>query len=200
MAASLPDGEVSWRIAIAGQNPLVAYAGTGRFFQPGQIWRTVNGGGAWEHAGDCGPALPRLNTCQPVMDPNDPDTVYAVVEGVGIGGGGDIIRRTIDGGLTWTTLGLPALSVSLTVLPTIPSTLLAQVYDPTDAGRYVLVMSTDRGEHWTPSNAGLPHNAEISGIVFDPRDPTHLFAGTQGRGVFRSVDGGVTWEPTGLTR
>jgi hypothetical protein len=141
-----------------------------------------------------------LNTCQPVMDPNDPDTVYAVVEGVGIGGGGDIIRRTIDGGLTWTTLGLPALSVSLTVLPTIPSTLLAQVYDLTDAGRYVLVMSTDRGEHWTPSNAGLPHNAEISGIVFDPRDPTHLFAGTQGRGVFRSVDGGVTWEPTGLTR
>jgi hypothetical protein len=95
------------------------------------------------------------------MSPMHPRTQSV---GVGIDGGGDIIRRTIDGGLTWTELSLPALSVSLTVLPTIPSTLLAQVFDLTDAGRYVLVKSTDSGEHWTPSNAGLPHNAEISGI------------------------------------
>jgi hypothetical protein len=36
----------------------------------------------------------------------------------------------------------------------------------------------------------------ITNIAIDPRRPTHLFAGTNGRGVFRSLDAGVTWQPT----
>ena len=47
---------------------------------------------------------------------------------------------------------------------------------------------------------GLPRNVEITNIVADARRPTHLFAGTAGRGVFRSVDAGDTWRPTGAVR
>jgi photosystem II stability/assembly factor-like uncharacterized protein len=195
-ATSLPAGQVPWQIAIASNNPLVAYAGIGGLVQEGRIWRTVDGGSSWEPIGQCGPGWFR---CRAVTDPNDPDTLYAVVEGVGIGGG-DLIRRTSDGGITWTELDLPSLSTAFIVVPTVPTTLLAQVFDLTDAGRFVLVRSTDRGEHWTRSNTGFSRNVEVAGIVFDPMNPTNLFAGTHGRGVFRSVNDGVSWEPTGSIR
>jgi photosystem II stability/assembly factor-like uncharacterized protein len=132
-------------------------------------------------------------------DPNDRDTGYAIVSGVGIGGGGNIVRRTTDAGLTWSELPLP-LSLSLTVLPTVPTTLLAQTFNFEGDGRYVLVSSTDRGDHWVRAGAGLPSNIPITNIAIDPRRPSRLFAGTNGRGVFRSVDAGATWRPTGPVR
>jgi photosystem II stability/assembly factor-like uncharacterized protein len=124
------------------------------------------------------------------MDPNDPNTVYA------IGGGGSGYRRTTDGGLTWAELQWPGLS-AIALAPTVPATLLAQAYDLTGQARFVFLKSTDRGEHWVRIGAGLPDNIEINNIVVDPRDPAHLFAGTLGRGVYRSVDGGTSWSPAG---
>jgi photosystem II stability/assembly factor-like uncharacterized protein len=138
-----------------------------------------------------GPLIP----CIPVFDPTMSTPVYVVVRGVGLEGGGDLIRKTVDGGVTWSELDLPTLALSLTVLPTMPTTLFAQ--DPSDYGRCVLLKSTDRGEMWTASDAGLPGGSEIARIVADPTNLRHLFAGTVGRGVFMSLDGGATWEPTG---
>jgi hypothetical protein len=75
--------------------------------------------------------------------------------------------------------------------------LLSQVWDLTGPDRYVFLESRDRGEDWAPSGMGLPRNVEILGIAADAKDPTHLFAGARGRGVFRSLNGGATWEPAG---
>ena len=55
-------------------------------------------------------------------------------------------------------------------------------------------MSRDHGDTWTTSDSGPPEGA---GLVADPSRPHVVFAGTSYRGVHRSLDGGVTWQPTG---
>lgn len=60
--------------------------------------------------------------------------------------------------------------------------------------------STDAGRTWT--HLGLRDGQQIAQIIVDPRDANRLFAAVLGhpygpnteRGVFRSTDGGTTWE------
>jgi photosystem II stability/assembly factor-like uncharacterized protein len=60
--------------------------------------------------------------------------------------------------------------------------------------------STDAGRSWT--HLGLRKGAQIPAIVVDPHDSNRLFAAVLGRpygpseerGIFRSIDGGATWE------
>jgi photosystem II stability/assembly factor-like uncharacterized protein len=39
----------------------------------------------------------------------------------------------------------------------------------------------------------------IPALAIDPLTPTTLYAGTYGGGVFKSMDGGVSWSASGLT-
>lgn len=56
------------------------------------------------------------------------------------------------------------------------------------------------GTEWKPRSgpaAGSPDsllNVQVNAIVIDPADPAHLYVGTD-IGVWRSTDGGLTWEP-----
>jgi photosystem II stability/assembly factor-like uncharacterized protein len=60
--------------------------------------------------------------------------------------------------------------------------------------------STDAGKTWT--RLGLRDGQQIPALAVDPRDPNRLFAAVLGhpygpnqeRGIFRSNDGGATWE------
>jgi photosystem II stability/assembly factor-like uncharacterized protein len=60
--------------------------------------------------------------------------------------------------------------------------------------------STDAGKTWT--HLGLREGAQIPALLVDPRDPNRLFAAVLGRpygpsterGIFRSIDGGATWQ------
>ncbi len=60
--------------------------------------------------------------------------------------------------------------------------------------------STDTGKTWT--HLGLRDGQQIPALAIDPRDPNRLFAAVLGhpygpnpeRGIFRSKDGGATWE------
>ena len=61
--------------------------------------------------------------------------------------------------------------------------------------------STDAGAHW--QSAGLQNAGEIAWLLVDPNNPDLVLAATRGvdhvkggaRGVFRSTDGGLTWNP-----
>jgi len=128
-----------------------------------------------------------------MFDPHDVNVVYLIVRDVGIGASGDEIRKTDDGGVTWNAVALRSLVFAPTLLSTTPSTLIAQAYDTSGYSRYVLQASTDRGEHWTHAAEGLPSETSVKTIVGDPARPNVVFAGTEGRGVYRSVDGGATW-------
>jgi photosystem II stability/assembly factor-like uncharacterized protein len=196
-SAQLPGGRLPSSIAVATGQPRIIYAATGFGMSTGSgIWRTLDGGTTWQLVD-----RPRVggstHCCELIAEPHDPNTIYAVMFGMVVGGGSAIeIRRTKDGGLTWTNLRSGQAGDSFFVLPTTPTTLLAHGYYDSDAP---LLMSIDGGDQWSRAGAGLPA-VSLTNIVADPRQPRHLFAGTNGRGVFRSTDAGASWQPTGRFR
>ena len=202
-SALLPGDSVPSAIAAVAGDVSVLYASTGGalggMLGNNGIWRSTDAGRAWQLVDEPGNRTV-ARCCGLLADPRDSRTVYAILHGVGIGGDGDLIRRTVDGGDTWTELSHPGLAVSMTVAPTDPVTLLVQVMDISGAGRFALVSSTTRGDHWTRVGTGFPTNARITNVAIDPRQPQRLFAATDGRGIYRSRDAGATWQPTGPVR
>ncbi len=58
-----------------------------------------------------------------------------------------------------------------------------------------VAVSSDGGNHWQPSNAGLPDDS-ITHILLDPSSPAGsrtLYACAFGRGVYKSTDNGRSW-------
>jgi photosystem II stability/assembly factor-like uncharacterized protein len=124
--------------------------------------------------------------------------VYGKTRGESPNAGWESLRRSVDGGDTWQELKPPAAAVVwlLTVLPTRPTTLFVDVPGGADDARHTLWRSTDRGDHWERSDAGLPSGHSVTAIAMDPVRHSTLVAGTDGRGVFVSEDAGKTWRPT----
>ncbi len=103
--------------------------------------------------------------------------------------------RSVDDGATWHRLGLKeaiefdGVVRSVAVHPRDPKVILAGA----DAG---LCISNDGGAHFTRVDSPMNGQAVWS-IVIDPVDPSHMYAGTGApsrAAMFRSTDGGTTWE------
>lgn len=169
--------------AIGGLMAMVAH-------ERNSLWRSTDDGATWTRAHDLNVGIV-AHCCGLSVDPSSPDTVFAVVSGMAVGGGGAEVWRSIDAGRTWATLRGAWFSGLFVVVPTSPTTLLGQ---PFDRG---LVRSTDAGDHWTPSDAGLPLGIDVTQVVSDPRRPHVLFAATASRGIYRSTDAGMSWRPAG---
>ena len=132
------------------------------------------------------------------VDPSD-GTIYA-----GTHGGG--VRKSSDGGRSWTTVlfrGRGTYVNALAVAPTSPPTVYAAVdtfgcANPCKEGRHIY-KTTDAGKTWRPI-ADMPALA----LAVDPQDPTTLYAGVSTvvydtgvlvSDVLRSTDAGVHWSP-----
>ena len=64
------------------------------------------------------------------------------------------------------------------------------VYVGTQSGPY---RSTDQGDHWEKLN--IPdHGLPVWSLLFDPRDPKVMYAGYENCEIFRSEDGGESWQ------
>ena len=87
--------------------------------------------------------------------------------------------------------GFEGLILALAPDPVQPATLYAGVF-----GQGVF-KTTDAGEIWTDSSAGLPDLA-VRALLVDPADSRRLFAGTDS-GVAVSTDGGRQWREAGLS-
>jgi photosystem II stability/assembly factor-like uncharacterized protein len=70
--------------------------------------------------------------------------------------------------------------------------------DPTNARVMYVAMrdglfkSTDAGESWKPVRKGLKN---LAAVVVNPKRPSELYVSTTEGTIFRSADGGATWEP-----
>jgi photosystem II stability/assembly factor-like uncharacterized protein len=129
-----------------------------------------------------------------VVDPRDPDTVYA-----GLREGG--VRRTSDGGRSWVDCELPEPGVfSIAV-----SAADGAVYAGTEPSR--LFRSDDHGESWreletilelpsqpTWSFPPRPWTSHVRWIAPSPHDADLLLVGIELGGLMRSTDGGATWQ------
>jgi photosystem II stability/assembly factor-like uncharacterized protein len=132
--------------------------------------------------------------------PGNPDIYYA-----GAASGG--IFKTIDGGIQWKPIfdSQNVSSVgSLAIAPSDPEIVWAGTGETFIRSNISIgngiYKSTDGGKNW--QNMGLEKTGRIGRIVIDPRNPDIVFAAAMGhcygpqpdRGVFRTTDGGKTWE------
>ena len=101
----------------------------------------------------------------------------------------------VDGRAAWTKgATLPDLGTGrIWSLASSPKT-AGVVVAGTDHGVY---LTADAGLHWAPSGLAT---LRVWAVGFDVRDPSHVFAGTDGSGIWVSKDTGATWGPssTGL--
>ena len=140
----------------------------------------------------------RVNTVAGI--PGDPTTYY-----FGTPGGG--VWKTTDAGATWNPIfdGQAVAAIgSLAVSSSDPNVVYVGTGDPHIRGNVShgdgVYKSTDAGGSW--KKKGLTDTRHIGKVIVHPRDPDlvyvaavgHFYGENDERGVFRSRDGGGTWE------
>jgi photosystem II stability/assembly factor-like uncharacterized protein len=132
--------------------------------------------------------------------PGNPAVFY-----IGLPGGG--VWKTTDGGRVWRPIFDEEHVASIgavAVAPSNPNIIYVGTGEQTPGdGMY---KSTDAGATWT--HVGLGDTKYISSVIVDPPNPEVVVAGvlghpilgtdaaSQGRGVYKTTDGGKTWEKT----
>ncbi len=210
------DGEGSWSIGAITIDPNdhnVIWVGTGEnnaqrvvAFGDG-VYKSVDGGKSWKNVG----LKESQHIGRIVVDPRNSDVVYVAAQGPLWSGGGDRgVFKTTDGGATWTKVlagddWTGANDIQLD--PRHPDVLVAttwqrerRVYGFIAGGPGSAVWrSTDGGKTWVKSQSGFPKgDLGRIGLSRSPADPDVIYAIAQAAdekgGLFRSHDGGASWE------
>ena len=187
-------------------NPNIVYVATGA----GGIFKTTNGGISWT------PIFDRQNTISVgdiALEPGNPDVIW-----VGTGESnvrnsvsfGDGVYKSTDGGKNWKHLGLKDSNTisKIVISPKNPDVVyvaaIGHAWGPNEERG--VFMTTDGGKTWQKT-LYIDNQHGISDLEIDPQNPNILHAGvwrferkpwtfTSGSekgGVFRSTDGGRTW-------
>jgi photosystem II stability/assembly factor-like uncharacterized protein len=190
---------------VAG-NPNIVYVATGS----GGLWKTLNGGVTWK------PIFERQGTISIgdiALAPGNPDVVW-----VGTGESnvrnsvsfGDGVYKSTDGGKNWQNMGLRDTEhVSAIVInPQNPDIVyvgaLGHAFAPND--QRGVFMTTDGGRTWSKT-LYIDREHGVSDLEIDPTNPNILYAGmwsferkpwthrsgSEKGGLFKSIDGGRTW-------
>ncbi len=163
--------------------PSILYAGTS-----GGVYKSIDGAAHWEKVnnGLVPPEMVKssraLNVTAIHVDPYEPDTVYAAT----LSG----LYRSTDAARSWIRIGesLPDQMIISLLLDRTRTGVLYVI------GREGVFRSEDRGATWKALNTGLA-TLNVRSIAQSLIDPKTFFVGTNGSGLYRSRDGGETWEP-----
>jgi photosystem II stability/assembly factor-like uncharacterized protein len=163
--------------------PSVLYAGTS-----GGIYKSTDQGGHWAQANSG--LVPQelvktsraLSVTSVQVDPSAPETVYAAT----LAG----LFKTTNGAASWVRIGesLPDQMIVAMVLDRARAGVLYV------AARDGIHRSEDGGQTWIALNEGLA-STNIRSLVQSRINPKLFYAGTNGSGLYRSLDGGGHWEP-----
>ena len=191
---------------VRGKPNLYYFGSTG-----GGVWKTLDGGQSWQNISDgfFGGSIGAVEVA-----PSDNNVIY-------VGGGEQTVRgnvssgygmwRTTDAGETWEHIGLdsamhiPRIRVSPDNPDIVYAAVLGDVFKDTDTrGIY---KSTDGGKSWKRTlfvnrRAGAvdliidPNNARIlyASTWRVQRKPYELSSGGEGSALWKSKDGGETWQ------
>lgn len=202
-------------VAVAETNPDIVYIGMGEVQLRGSItqgdgvYKTIDAGETWTHLGlKETQAISRIR-----IDPKNPDIVYVAALGHPYGNNEERgVFKSIDGGKNWKKVlyvSDKAGAVDLIIDRNNPKTLYASTWEVQRKAWKMwgggedckLWKSTDGGENWKEltKNPGMPVGplGKI-GVTVSPADSNRVWAIVEANegGVFRSDDGGKTWEKT----
>ena len=208
-------------IAIDPTNHNIVYAGTGDSYLYGEgLLKSQDGGNTWQYISS--PFTGPFNSSsyfgggahinQIAVDPANNQVVLAAVWRFPFSSAG--VYRSADGGNTWTQVFPNAPATSITFSSTGSAAYVA-ISDYFGTGLAGIYKSSDGGQSWSAANGsgstqlplttgGVPSAGEIQ-LAMAPSSPTTLYASIQGlntfaplspHSIFKSVDGGVSWNPT----
>ena len=197
-------------VAVSGDpvNKMVFYFGA----CAGGIWKTVDGGVFWQCVSDGFMGSAAVGSI--AVAPSDPNVIYAGTGETAIRldvSYGDGLYKSTDAGRTWSNVGLKNSKFigRICIHPQDPDLVyvaaLGDVFGPnSERGVY---RSRDGGKNWQK----ILHRSDVAGAIdlsMDRTNPRILFAsmwearrnfwnissGGPGSGLFRSTDGGDTWQ------
>ncbi len=176
-ALTLPNGRFGAR-ALAAAPGGVVFAGN-----EGLLLRSANGGATWAAVAGDGSGAVSIQ-----VDPSDPSRVYYA--------SGSRIYESVDGGSHWSPTGQPAAGgiSAFALAPSDPDRLYALWYAD---GR--IFRSDDGARTWQA--VGQVPAGGVPALAVDPGSPDRVYV-ANGVGLFRSEDGGASWQPAfnGLPR
>jgi photosystem II stability/assembly factor-like uncharacterized protein len=187
------------RIVIHPSDPNIVYvAAVGHLWGSNPergVYKTTDGGQTWHRVLYRDPNTGAIDL---VMDPRDPDVLFAALyqrqrKGWGFNGGGpgSGILRTTDGGATWTELagGLPRGDKGRIGLAIFAGETRI-VYAVVEGASGGVFRSLDQGETWEHLTAMNPRPMYYSRICPDPKDSRRIYLMGSTRGLYISDDGG----------
>jgi photosystem II stability/assembly factor-like uncharacterized protein len=204
----LGDGQQIPQIAVDPRSPdRLFVAVLGHPYGPNEergLFRSIDGGTTFQKVLYRDPDTGAVDV---VLDPSDPDIVYAALwearqgpwENGEFSGPGSGLYKSTDGGSTWRplTTGLPTFEadslgrIGIGIAPSRPSRLFLTIDARRNGGLY---RSDDGGESWTLVNADprvTSRGSDFAEVKVHPANPDIVFTGSIV--TWKSVDGGKSF-------
>ncbi|MCX6550049.1 MAG: glycosyl hydrolase, partial [Acidobacteria bacterium] len=176
----------------------------------GGVWKTENAGTTWTPIFD---SQGSYSIGCVTIDPSTPDTIW-VGTGENVSGRhvgiGDGVYKSLNGGKTWTNMGLRQSDHISRILvdPRNSSVIYVAAEGPlwSSGGERGLYKSTDGGVTWAPS-LEINKDTGVASAELDPSNPDIVYAAAYQRrrsvaafvgggpdsGIYKSMDAGKTW-------
>jgi photosystem II stability/assembly factor-like uncharacterized protein len=140
------------------------------------IYRSNNGGSTWIIEEELNDYVYDL-----AIDPQNTNIIYG-------GGYRGTCFKSIDGGITWPRIGRGMIGNCMDIeVDPVESNI---VYGATTEGFY---KSLDSGANWFSSGLGLVAS-DINAIAIAKADPQTIYIAVQEKGLYKTSDGGLSWE------